>query len=122
MERLVDRQIVERFAAANLELNAFLRKVDGLANGTESITEENLKSLSQRIAVLDPLAAEILSVQEHDAMQQTEITEYVQNLRALQSALETVRCVTLARKTQLDGARRHLQGLQGWVSAYRQTT
>jgi hypothetical protein len=46
----------------------------------------------------------------------------VTNLRALQSALEKVRCVMLARKMQLETKKNHLAGVRGWVSAYHRTT
>jgi hypothetical protein len=122
MERLVDRQTHQRFAAANQELSEFLRKVDGLANGTELITEHDLQSLSQRLSDLAPEVADGLKAQASAHGQQDELLEYIGNLRTLQTSLETVYCVMLARKVQLDGAKRHLHGLQGWVNAYNQTT
>jgi len=118
----VNPQTYQQFAEANHEFSEFLRKVDGLTNGTESVTEGDLQSLSQSLAALAPMAGEVLAAQAHDNEQQNDVTEYIRNLRSLQTALETVHCVMLARKTQLDGARRHLHGVQGWVNAYQQTT
>ncbi len=112
----------ERFAAANQELSQFLRRVDGLATGTDSITERDLQALSQRISTLAPEVGDASRGERLDHEIQNEIAEYVTNLRALQTALERVRCVMLARKLQLDGAKRHLHGLQKWVDAYSQTT
>jgi uncharacterized protein YigA (DUF484 family) len=117
----MDYQRHERFAAANQELSQFLRRVDGLATGTESITERDLQALSQRISTLAPEVGDASRGAALDGEIQEEIAEYVTNLRALQSALEKVRCVMLARKLQLDGAKRHLNGLQKWVDAYSQT-
>jgi hypothetical protein len=112
----------ERFTAANRELIEFLQKVDGLANGLDLVTEADLLSLSKQLATLAPEV-------EKTPLQETpvtplpdEVAEYVRNLRALQLALETVRCVMLTRKVQLENAKRHLRGLQGWVNAYQQTT
>jgi hypothetical protein len=122
MERVMNFRKQEAFVSANQELSKFLRKVDCLANGTGSVTEADLLSLSRRIEALSqevhnyPLAETV-----GDGVP-NEVSEYVKNLRAVQAALETVRCVMLARKTQLDGAKRHLRGVQGWVNAYRQTT
>ncbi len=118
----MDRQTYQHFAAANLELGVFLRKVDGLANGTELITEGDLQSLSRRLAELAPEVEGVPFQETPGDGMPNEVSEYVKNLRAVQAALETVHCVMLARKTHLDGARRHLRGLQGWVNAYQQTT
>ena len=118
----MDRRTHERFAAANQMLGEFLRKVDGLAKGTDSITEQDMQSLSQRLNNMAPEVADTMNAQTPANGQQDELLEYIRNLSSLQTALETVRCVMLARKTELDGARRHLQALQGWVNAYNQTT
>jgi len=112
----------KRFSAANEELRGFLRRADGLANGTASISEGDLKSLSQRIANLAPEVGEASRGETLDEILQNEIAEYVKNLRALQTSLEKVRCIMLARKVQIESAKRHLDGVQNWVKAYNQTT
>lgn len=118
----MENQKHERFVAANEELREFLRRVAGLAAGTESISEGDLQSLSQRLSTLAPEVGDASRGETLDAALQDEIAEYVRNLRALQSALEKVRCIMLTRKLQLEQARRHLSGLQNWVNAYTQTT
>ncbi len=118
----MESQNYQQFATANQEFSIFLQKVAGLTNGTDSITEGDLQSLSRHLAALAPIAGEVLAAQAHENEHQDDVTEYVMNLRSLQTALETIHCVMLARKAQLDGARRHLCGLQGWVNAYQQTT
>jgi hypothetical protein len=122
MERLMGKKTYERFIDTNQELVDFLRKVDGLANGLDSITETDLLSLSKRLADLAPEMEKTPLLKTRAEAPPSEIAEYVKNLRALQLALETVRCVMLARKVQLENAKRHLHGLQGWVNAYQQTT
>jgi hypothetical protein len=111
----------ERFIAANDELRGFLRRVDGLANGTQSVSEGDLRSVSQRIANLGPEVGDASRGATLDQPLQEEIAEYVRNLRALQSALERVRCIMLARKVQLESAKRHVEGVKGWVDAYNHT-
>jgi hypothetical protein len=111
-----------RFTSANQELSEFLRRVDGLAAGTESITEGDLQALSNRLSVLAPEVGDASRGSTLDSALQDQIAIYVKNLRALQEALEKVRCVMIARKLQLEGSKRHLHALQGWVNAYNQTT
>jgi hypothetical protein len=106
----------ERFAAANDELRGFLRRVDGLTNGTESVSDGDLRSVSQRIANLGPEVGDASRGATLDEPLQQEIAEYVRNLRALQSALERVRWVMLARKVQFE--KRHVEGVKDWVDGY----
>jgi hypothetical protein len=111
----------EQFAAANDELRGFLHRVDGLARGTESVSEGDLRSVSQRIANLAPEVGDASRGATLDEPLRQEIAEYVRNLRALQTALEKVRCVMLARKAHLESAKRHVVGVKGWVDAYNHT-
>jgi len=112
----------ERFLSANRELRDFLNRVDGLASGTCSITEKDLQALSRRLSSLAPEIGDASRGETLDTDLQGEIAEYVKNLRALQSGLERVRCFMLTRKLQIESEKRHIEGLQGWVSAYHQTT
>src|SRR4029077_8997951 len=112
----------ERFLSANQELRDFLRRVENLVHGTGTITDGDLKALSRRLSNLAPEIGDAAHSETLDAGLRNEVAEYVKNLRALQIALEKVRCIMLARKIQLESAKRHLVGLQGWVNAYSQTT
>lgn len=117
----MERQKHERFFAANEELRAFLQRVESLVSGTGTITECDLKALSQRLAMLAPEVGDASRGETLDAGLRNEVAVYVDNLRAVQGALERVRCVMLARKMHLDAQKRHLGGLQGWVKAYHRT-
>lgn len=121
MKQLDQDQKYARFVAANEELRGFLYRVDGLVKGTEAVTEGDLRSVSQRIANLAPEVGDASRGAALDKELQEEIAQYVHNLRALQSALEKVRCVMLARKVQIESAKRHVEGVKGWVDAYTQT-
>jgi len=122
MERLMNQPKHERFLSANQELRDFLRGVENLANGTGTTTDGDLKALSQRLSNLAPEIGDASHSETLDAGLRNEVAEYVKNLRAVQIALEKVRCIMLARKLQLEGVKRHLVGLQGWVKAYSQAT
>jgi hypothetical protein len=122
MERMMDRHKHERFLSANQELRDFLGRVEHLVKGTGTVTDGDLKSLSQRLSNLAPEIGDASRSETLDADLRMEVAEYVKNLRALQTALEKVRCIMLSRKFQLESAKRHLHGLQGWVNAYSQTT
>jgi hypothetical protein len=122
MERLMEDLKHERFLAANGELRGFLQRVEDLVQGCGNITEGDLQTVSRRMANLAPEIGDAARSETLDAGLRYEVAEYVKNLRALQSALEKVRCVMLARKMQIESQREHLAGVQGWVNAYHQTT
>jgi hypothetical protein len=122
MECMMESNKHERFLSANKELRDFLERVEGLASGACSISDRDLQGLSQRLLTLAPEIGDASRGETLDANLRNEVAEYVKNLRALQTALEKVRCVMLARKMQIETQKRHLDGLQGWVNAYNQTT
>ena len=110
------------FVSANRELGAFLARIDGLVHGKSDVSAEQLRLIGRFLESMGPEMTAASRDTSMNAELQSQVREYIQNLRALQSSLEQVQCVMLARRAKLDKAQRHVQGLQGWVSAYRQTT
>jgi hypothetical protein len=111
----------ELFLSANRDLRAFLARVDGLASGRDDLKPDDLRALGR---LLESMAPEIAQASPEDAADtnlQIQVKEYISHLRTLQSALEQVRCVMLARRAELDVARQHIEGFRGWADAYRQT-
>lgn len=117
----MERAKHKRFFAANQELRDFLRRAEGLASWSDTVSEDELKAIWLRLLELAPEVEDASGCATLDAELQEEIAAYVKNLRALQQAVETIRCVMLARHTELLAAKRHLHGLAGWAQAYQQT-
>jgi hypothetical protein len=117
----MERAKHSRFFAANQELRTFLRRAEGLASWSDTISEEALMAIWHRLLDLAPEVEDASGCEMLDVELQEEIAAYVKNLRALQQAVETIRCVMLARHAELLETKRHLHGLAGWVHAYRQT-
>ena len=111
-----------RLLSANRELHSCLERMDALVHGKSDIGADELRALGQLLEATTPEVSEAKRNVPVDAVVQSQVQEYIGNLRALQVSLEQVRCVMLARRADLDVARQHIQGLQGWVDAYRQTT
>jgi hypothetical protein len=122
MEWWMNNQIHARFQSANQKLRDFLRRAEGLATRSGTVTESDLKQFSLRLITLAPEIGDASRSATLDTSLQQEIAEYVKNLRALQGALERVRCVMLARQVQLGAAKGRMDGLQGWVDLDPQTT
>jgi septal ring factor EnvC (AmiA/AmiB activator) len=122
MEFSMVNQTHARFLSANQELRDFLRRAEGLANKSGTVTERDLKNVSLPLMTLAPEIGDAARSETLDASLQQEIAEYVKNLRALQGALEKVRCVLLARRAQLKAANLHTDGLQRWADLHPQIT
>src|ERR1700704_3671833 len=122
MERWMKNQTHTRFLSANQKLRDFLRRAEGLATKSGTVTEKDLKQFSLRLMTLAPEIGDASRSETLDTSLQHEIAEYVKNLRALQGALEKVRCAMLARPVQLAAAKCHMDRLQGWVDLDPETT
>ena len=109
------------FASANLELYAFLSRVDGLVQGTSDLDAKDVRAIGRLLETMSPEIANAPRNVSDDACAQEQVQQYISNLRSLQVSLEQVRCVMLARRAKLDAARQHIEGVQGWANAYRQT-
>ncbi len=112
---------LDRFLSANRELRVFLERVEALVHGTGDIGADELRALGRLLEAVAPEIGKASRDGSTDAVVQAQIEEYIGNLRALQACLEQVRCVMFARLAHIDAARQHINGLQGWVNAYRQT-
>jgi len=80
---------------------------------------KRFETFSLRLLTLAPEIGDASRSATLDTSLQQEIAEYVKNLRALQGALEKVRCVMLARQVQLGAAKGRMDRLQGWVTWIR---
>ena len=88
----------ERLSAANDELRSFLHRASGDANLMESLTEGDLRAVSSRLSTVPSAVGEAFRSATLNSDLQQEIAEYVHNLRALQTMLEKMHLLTLARK------------------------
>lgn len=111
-----------RLLSANRELHSFEKRVDELVRGTGHIAAQDLRALGGLLRSMAPEICEPVSGGSGDARLGAVIREYVGNLRTLQTSIERVRCVMLARRAQMGAERQRLNRLHGWADAYRQTT
>ena len=111
----------DRFLSAHLEVQHFLQHLDHLAHGTEDVIEAELHAVRIRLLALAPelscsgdneLPAEVRS---------DEAERYVAGLKALRGRLERLRATMLARRYQLERARRQIRSLEGFKAAFQKT-
>lgn len=122
MIHLMELHEHERFQAANQELREFLRRVEDLANGAGTVTEAELKTILDRMLNLAPEVGDSSRSETLDRNLLDGIEEYVRNFRALQRAVEKIRCVISGRRLQLEIAKRHSGSLENWAQTLQQTS
>jgi hypothetical protein len=98
MECLMENQMHARFLFANQELRDFRRRAEGLVKKRGTVTEEELKTISQCLLNLSPEVGDASRSETLDSNLQSEIAEYVRNLKAFLGALERVRSIMLTRR------------------------
>jgi hypothetical protein len=111
----------ELFVSANHELRAFLTRTEGLVHGTSDMDAEDLRALGRLLQRVAPEMEASSRIGNSDMALEEQVQLYIANLRSLQVCLEQVRCVMLARRSKLEAARQHIEGVQSWANAYRQT-
>jgi hypothetical protein len=122
MECRMENQTHARFLSANQKLRDFLRRAESLATKSGTMTERELKQFSLRQMAIAPEIGDASRGETLDTSLQQEIAEYVKNLRALQGALEKVRCVMQTRRVQLEAKKRRTEGPPGCADLRMQST
>lgn len=80
----------ERFVAANCELRGFLQQTERLADGSGTMPEQDLEKVRARLLNLTAEVGDAARSETLDTDLRSEFAEYVDNLRALQTAIETI--------------------------------
>jgi hypothetical protein len=109
-----------RFFAANLELRSFLRRAEALASRSDTLKEEELEAIWPVLVDLTPEVEDAYGCEMLDGELQHEIAAYVKSLRSLQQAIETIRCVMLARGAEPELTKSTLGVLDGKAQAPQQ--
>jgi hypothetical protein len=113
---------LEHVQQVNNELRIFLSGAQDFIGGSDTLEPIDLDRIRERIESLAPLVLHTQHSGCTDTSLKQELVEYVQHLEYLQSSLEKMRCTLLARRAQMEAARRHLDTTQAWLAAYRQCT
>ena len=111
----------DHLLSANRELRNFLERVDALTQDAADVDASDLRALHRLVDAMAPEICKPSIGDIADAALQSQIQEYRRNLRALQTSLEQVRSVMLARRAQIEIAREHVDHFQNWADAYQQT-
>ncbi len=110
-----------RIRDANSQLGGILIQARDALAGRQDVTPETLRDISQRLTELAPVLLQAVALRSTDIALDSGLQKYAQNLADLQSALEQVQFMLLARQTRLEASRCHLETVNLWATAFQQT-
>jgi hypothetical protein len=117
----VPSEILQTIETVNAQLAALLADTNRSLSGECEFGVEQVRALSQPLAIMAPILArehELRSLQpELDAP----LDLYKSLLRQLQTALDRVRVMLLARRSQMDSGRVQLDAVSHWANALSHT-
>lgn len=113
--------------ASNAQLATALEQIVLALAGRGPFGAEELRAVACGVAQAAPLAARAAEprargTQEHEwRVLAEELQVYTGRLRALQTQLDGLRCVLLARGAAIRARQAHLQSLERWSASWQQT-
>ena len=113
--------ILGRVRSVNAQLQALLVETREALAGRRKLALEDLRAMSQPVAQMTPIVAEVARLRRESPELDSEVAVYEQNLGAMRSTLEAVRCVLLARCASLEAERAHLESVTLWAEAWQRT-
>jgi hypothetical protein len=111
----------ERVQDANIKLRSILSQARNALTGQQVITPETIRSISQTLTEMAPVVSQAGVLRVTDMALEVALREYSENLEELQTALEQVRFMLLARQAQLEASRCHREAVNRWATAFQQT-
>jgi len=121
MERLSENPVRDQVRRANLRLrDILLRARDALA-GRQNFTVQEIRALSGPLAEMRQIVSRAAELRAADAELAVELNHYAVTLEELQTSLERVRFMLVARQTHLAAAQGNLERVALWAGALKQT-
>jgi hypothetical protein len=121
LEALETPDVLRKVEKANAQLAAWLALAGECLEGRRNFEPEDVRAAAAAVAAMDGVAAQAPRWRAADSQLKQELELYARNLRAVQTALDRLRCALLARTAGLDAQRAHRETLAQWTAAWRRT-
>ncbi len=108
-----------KIAAVNARIGFLLEESRGALRGERNFGPEQLRELAQPISEMAPVMARAKELTSQQPAIEAEVALYKQNLSELHTTLEQVYMMLIARRGQMDEARKHLDAVSKWAAATR---
>jgi hypothetical protein len=117
----MESALLDRARRANAELRRQLQRIAEMLAGRGGFGPPEIRAIARPVAEMAPLVAEARRLRTALPELRGELDRYAQNLAEMQTALDRVRLVLLARCAAVEAQRGHLETVTLWASAWQQT-
>jgi hypothetical protein len=117
----MERVLLSRVRQANAQLQQQLHGIAEMLAGRARFAVAEVRAIAEPLEHMAPLLAEGQRMRSGWPELDAELNSYAQNLRALQTGLDRVRLVMLARCAGIEAQRGHLEAVGLWAAAWQQT-
>jgi hypothetical protein len=120
MQCLEEEKMHPRSLSANQELRCFLQCLESVADGTRTVTDQDLDNISLRLMTLAPQIGDASRSETLDTTLQNEVAEYVKNIGALQGVMKKVRCAMTATRAHQETKNQNMGALPDLFGCHQQ--
>lgn len=117
----MENSIRDRVREAEAKLRSLLVRARDALAGRQDFTVKDIRSISERLGQMDPIVAQAADLRAKDVQLDADFRTYAETLKQLETTLEQVRFMLLARQAHLNAARSHLETVNLWATAFKQT-
>jgi len=121
VERVEENPTRDQVRRTNLKLREILSRARGALTGREDFTVKDIRAISEPLNEMEQIVFRAADFRAADVELDAELNNYALNLKELQTSLEQVRFMLLARQTHLAAAQGHLERITLWAAALKQT-
>jgi hypothetical protein len=117
----VPSELLHTIEGVSSQLATLLAETKRALSGESDFGVEQVRALSQPVAAMAPIMARAAELQSLHPEIAAPLDHYKSLLRELQTALDRVRVMLLARRSQMDAGRVQLDAVSNWANALSHT-
>jgi hypothetical protein len=121
MERVVDTELYSKLGDINMQLAAMLSDTQRALAGEREFGVEHVRALSEPIAAMASVMERAAELRKLHPEIGGPLDLYKSQLRELETTLEQMRMMLLARRSQMDAGRVQLEAVSQWANAFGRT-
>jgi len=107
--------------AVNAKLSALISRTREALAGRRNFTVEDVREIAQPVSEMDPIVARANELRTLRPEVKGELEKYAGNLGELQTVLDQMRFMLIARGAHMESMRSHIETVGLWAAALRQT-
>jgi hypothetical protein len=118
---MMEKSNQDRVREAEAKIRFLLFRAREALAGRRDFTVKEIRDISERLGQMEPIVSNATDLRAADTGLDADLKTYAGTLRELQTTLEQVRFMLLARVAHVDAARSHLKTVNLWATAFKQT-